>query len=124
VGIAPLTFKKVNGTLTPREPQLLVGLRRELAAINAKLSAPKRPRQRPSRPGRVRGGSWADRASGRAFRPMTDQPRHMISGSDLDAGPVDADLRSRPAAANADHSHRRFSRFGLDAGDTNARVGL
>ncbi len=43
-GIALLTFKEVNGTLTPRERQLLVGLRKELAAINAKLSAPKRPR--------------------------------------------------------------------------------
>ncbi len=43
-GIAMLTFKEVNGTLTPRERQLLVGLRKELSSINAKLSAPKRPR--------------------------------------------------------------------------------
>lgn len=53
-GIALLTFKEVNGTLTPRERQLLVGLRKELAAINAKLSAPKRPRATSKSPNTVR----------------------------------------------------------------------
>lgn len=43
-GIALLTFKEVNGTLTPAERQLLRGLRKELGAINGKLSAPKRPK--------------------------------------------------------------------------------
>lgn len=43
-GIALLTYKEVNRTLTPAERQLLIGLRKELAAINAKLHAPKRPK--------------------------------------------------------------------------------
>lgn len=43
-GIALLTFKEVNGTLTPQERRLLHGLRKELAVINTKLNAPKRPR--------------------------------------------------------------------------------
>ena len=44
-GIALLTYKEVNGALTPAERQLLRGLRKELSAINAKLSAPKRPKR-------------------------------------------------------------------------------
>jgi hypothetical protein len=43
-GVVLLTRKEVNGTLTPAERQLLRGFRRELAAINAKLNAPKRPK--------------------------------------------------------------------------------
>ena len=43
-GIALLTFKEVNGTLTTAERELLRGLRKELGAINAKLSAPRRPK--------------------------------------------------------------------------------
>ena len=49
-GIAQLTFKEVNGTLTPPERQLLRGLRKELAAVNAKLHAPKRPRATSGKP--------------------------------------------------------------------------
>lgn len=45
-GIALLTHKDVNGTLTPVERQLLRGLRNELGAINSKLNAPKRPKAR------------------------------------------------------------------------------
>jgi hypothetical protein len=43
-GIAVLTFKEVNRTLSPAERQLLHGLRKELSSINAKLNAPKRPK--------------------------------------------------------------------------------
>jgi hypothetical protein len=43
-GIVLLTEKEVNRTLTPAERQLLHGLRKELAVINAKLNAPKRPK--------------------------------------------------------------------------------
>lgn len=43
-GIALLTHKEVNGVLTPAERQLLGGLRKELGTINAKLSAPRRPK--------------------------------------------------------------------------------
>jgi hypothetical protein len=39
-----LTYKEVNRTLSPAERQLLHGLRKELGAINAKLSAHKRPK--------------------------------------------------------------------------------
>lgn len=43
-GIALLTHKEVNGMLTSAERQLLRGLRKELGTINAKLSAPRRPK--------------------------------------------------------------------------------
>jgi hypothetical protein len=43
-GIALLTFKEVNKTLTSRERQLLDGLRRELSNINGRMNAPKRPK--------------------------------------------------------------------------------
>ena len=43
-GIALLTYKEVNRTLSPAERQLLHGLRKELGAINSKLNAPKRPK--------------------------------------------------------------------------------
>jgi hypothetical protein len=43
-GIAVLTYKEVNRTLSPAERQLLHGLRKELGSINAKLNAPKRPK--------------------------------------------------------------------------------
>jgi hypothetical protein len=43
-GIALLTSKEIEGTLTPAERTLLHGLRQELSTINAKLNAPKRPK--------------------------------------------------------------------------------
>ena len=54
-GIALLTFKEVNGTLTHDERQLLHGMRKELSAVNGKLNAPKRPRAK-SKGARTRQG--------------------------------------------------------------------
>lgn len=57
-GIAMLTYKEVNRTLSPAERRLLGGLRKELGSINAKLHAPKRPKPN-SKGARVKQGPAA-----------------------------------------------------------------
>lgn len=66
-GIALLTSKEVNGTLTPAERTLLHGLRKEHSAINAKLNAPKRPKAKGARTRQGPAGGITHVMSGGSF---------------------------------------------------------